>query len=145
MLGWCWPIVYDAGPTSAQHWANTSCWLGVCLHILCRVKYIWLISDIQHLNLSYNSSNMSDFFNRIMFIMIVYFVINQQHMISTIISEQQRYTPEIPQMLSLSMLILWLLSWVNIQPLRGSNLYGVGVQIRRTNLCLDLITGVCMG
>ena len=25
MLGWCWPIVYDAGPTSTQHWFNVSC------------------------------------------------------------------------------------------------------------------------
>ena len=25
----CWPIVYDAGPTSAQHWANASCLLGL--------------------------------------------------------------------------------------------------------------------
>ena len=31
MLGWCWPIVCDAGPTSAQHWANASCLLG-CAH-----------------------------------------------------------------------------------------------------------------
>ena len=22
MLGWCWPNVYDAGPTSTPHWAN---------------------------------------------------------------------------------------------------------------------------
>ena len=29
MLGWCWPIVYDAGPTSAQHLANPSCLLGL--------------------------------------------------------------------------------------------------------------------
>ena len=29
MLGWRWPIVYDAGPTSAQHWANASCLLGL--------------------------------------------------------------------------------------------------------------------
>ena len=28
MSGWCWPIVCDAGPTSAQHWANASCLLG---------------------------------------------------------------------------------------------------------------------
>ena len=28
MLGWRWPIVYNAGPTSAQHWANASCLLG---------------------------------------------------------------------------------------------------------------------
>ena len=27
MLVWCWPIVYDAGPTSNQHWLNISCLL----------------------------------------------------------------------------------------------------------------------
>ena len=27
MLDWRWPIVYDAGPTSDQHWANASCLL----------------------------------------------------------------------------------------------------------------------
>ena len=26
MLGWCWPIVYDADPTSTQHWFSVS-WL----------------------------------------------------------------------------------------------------------------------
>ena len=29
MLGWCWPIVYDAGPTSALHWASASCLLDL--------------------------------------------------------------------------------------------------------------------
>ena len=29
MLGWCWPSVYDAGRASVQHWANTSCLLGL--------------------------------------------------------------------------------------------------------------------
>ena len=33
MFGWCWPIVYDAGPTSAQHWANTSCLLGSQIYV----------------------------------------------------------------------------------------------------------------
>ena len=28
MLGWCWPNVCDAGPTSDQHWANASWFLG---------------------------------------------------------------------------------------------------------------------
>ena len=28
MLGQCWPIVYDAGPTLAQHWFKVSCLLG---------------------------------------------------------------------------------------------------------------------
>ena len=28
MLVWCWAIVYDAGSTSAQHWAYASCLLG---------------------------------------------------------------------------------------------------------------------
>ena len=25
MLGWCWSTVYDAGPTSSQHWVIASC------------------------------------------------------------------------------------------------------------------------
>ena len=25
MMAWCWPIVYDAGPTSSQHWLKVSC------------------------------------------------------------------------------------------------------------------------
>ena len=29
MLGYCWSIVFDAGPTLPQHWANLSCLLGV--------------------------------------------------------------------------------------------------------------------
>ena len=28
MLGYCWPIVFDAGPTLTQHWTNVSCLLG---------------------------------------------------------------------------------------------------------------------
>ena len=28
MLGWCWPIIYDAGPTSTQHRFNVACLLG---------------------------------------------------------------------------------------------------------------------
>ena len=28
MLVWRWPIVYDAGPTLAQHWTSASCLLG---------------------------------------------------------------------------------------------------------------------
>ena len=28
MLSWRWPIFYNAGPTSAQHWVNASCLLG---------------------------------------------------------------------------------------------------------------------
>ena len=32
MLGQCWSIVYDAGPTLNQHWDNVSCLLGsLCL------------------------------------------------------------------------------------------------------------------
>ena len=31
MLGWCWPTVYEAVPTSAQHWANASCFLASVL------------------------------------------------------------------------------------------------------------------
>ena len=29
MLGSCWPIVYDAGPTSTQHCFNVLCSLGI--------------------------------------------------------------------------------------------------------------------
>ena len=28
MLGWRWPIIYNAGPTTAQHWANALCLQG---------------------------------------------------------------------------------------------------------------------
>ena len=28
MLGHCWPIVFDAGPTMIRHWVNASCLLG---------------------------------------------------------------------------------------------------------------------
>ena len=28
VLGWCWPIACDAGPTSTQHWAVVSCLLA---------------------------------------------------------------------------------------------------------------------
>ena len=28
MLGWCWPIIVDGGPTSTQHWLNASCLMG---------------------------------------------------------------------------------------------------------------------
>ena len=31
MLGGCWAIVYDAGPTLTHHWLNVSCLLG-CSH-----------------------------------------------------------------------------------------------------------------
>ena len=31
MLGWCCPIVYDAGPTSTQHWFNVPCMLSLVL------------------------------------------------------------------------------------------------------------------
>ena len=28
MLVWCWATVFDAGPTSNQHWVNVSCLIG---------------------------------------------------------------------------------------------------------------------
>ena len=28
MLGWCWPIIYDAGPTSTQHWVKALVFAG---------------------------------------------------------------------------------------------------------------------
>ena len=34
MLGWCWASVVDGGPTSAQHWLNVSCLLGLALQYL---------------------------------------------------------------------------------------------------------------
>ena len=41
MLGWCWPTVYDAGPTLAQYWANVSSLLGrrqVGNRLICNVR-----------------------------------------------------------------------------------------------------------
>ena len=35
MLGWFRPIVYDAGPASARHWAKASCLLGLQCYTWC--------------------------------------------------------------------------------------------------------------
>ena len=33
MIGYCWPNVFDVGPTITQHWINASCLLGaICFH-----------------------------------------------------------------------------------------------------------------
>ena len=37
---WCWPIVYDAGPTSKQHCLNVPCLFGYILHDL--YSKLWL-------------------------------------------------------------------------------------------------------
>ena len=34
MLLWCWATVFDAGPTSHQHWINVPCLLGCLNHTL---------------------------------------------------------------------------------------------------------------
>ena len=38
MLGWCWPSVADAGPTSTQHWLNASCRMTLHLGEATRTK-----------------------------------------------------------------------------------------------------------
>ena len=76
MLGWSWPIVYEAGPISAQHWADASCLLGVrpCDHfycfctvfvicdltqnVFCSVKSVW-VWVVWHCTCRLNDSNLS--------------------------------------------------------------------------------------
>ena len=49
LLGWRWPIVYDAGPTSAQQRAEASCLLGYQQVSNCHLYNVHRICDgIQH-------------------------------------------------------------------------------------------------
>ena len=43
MLGRCWPIVYDAGPTSVQHWVSASCLPGFQLSAGQSILSDWII------------------------------------------------------------------------------------------------------
>ena len=38
MLGWCWPSVYDAGPTSAQHRVFVLCFDGIIQTRVCWLR-----------------------------------------------------------------------------------------------------------
>ena len=40
MLAWCWPIVYDAMPTSSQQWLKIRvCWVNMLTLVQCIVLY----------------------------------------------------------------------------------------------------------